>query len=131
LFMKPPDIRQLSMNCVGLGRDLGLAPTNAQYVVISDLGICDMPTQVLQLLLQQQQQLLLLLLVLLLLLQRSVNCKELGRDLGLSVTWVSATGNRHRRTISSSALLYYQSTKSVLLLIQILHFLFNKLTFHG
>jgi len=43
--MKPPDDRQLSINCEGLGLDLGLAPTNPQYIVINDLGICDKATQ--------------------------------------------------------------------------------------
>jgi len=41
LFMKPPDDRQLSMNCEGLGLDRGLAPTKPQYVATSDCGIWD------------------------------------------------------------------------------------------
>jgi len=40
LFIKPPDDRQLSMNCEGLGLDRGLAPTKPQYVATSELGIC-------------------------------------------------------------------------------------------
>jgi len=43
--MKPPDDRQLSMNCDGLGLDRGLAPTRPQYIVTNDLGICDTARQ--------------------------------------------------------------------------------------
>ena len=39
--MKPSEDRHMSMNCEGLGRDRGLAPTKPQYVDTSDLGICE------------------------------------------------------------------------------------------